>query len=45
MAGEKPSLDTIFCAAVEIKSPDDRAAYLASASPMARDLRARWKSW
>ncbi len=29
MAAKKSSLDTIFCAAIEIASEDERAAYLA----------------
>src|SRR3954462_2601335 len=39
MAGEQPSLDTIFCAAVEFASPGDRAAYLAAACGDDGDLR------
>ena len=39
MAAETPSLDTIFCAAVEMASPDDRAAYIAQACGDDQELR------
>ena len=41
MAAENPSLDSIFCAAVEIASEDERAAYLARACGDDQELRAR----
>jgi serine/threonine protein kinase/tetratricopeptide (TPR) repeat protein len=41
MAANKPSLDTIFCAAIEIASEDERAAYLARACGDDHDLQAR----
>jgi serine/threonine protein kinase len=41
MAAEKPSLDTIFCAAIEMPSPADRAAYLAEACAGDAELQAR----
>jgi serine/threonine protein kinase/tetratricopeptide (TPR) repeat protein len=39
MAAEQPSLDTIFCAAIEIASEDERAAYLARACGDDHELR------
>ena len=41
MATETPALDTIFCAAVEIGAPGQRAAYIAQACGDDDDLRAR----
>src|ERR1700719_1480174 len=41
MATETPSLDTIFCAAVEIGSAAERAAYIAGACGTDHDLRGR----
>ncbi len=41
MAAETPSLDTIFCAAVEMPSADDRAAYIARTCGDDRELQAR----
>jgi WD40 repeat protein/serine/threonine protein kinase len=41
MAGETPSLDTIFCTAVEIASPEERAAYIAGACGGDQDLHGR----
>jgi serine/threonine protein kinase len=41
MPAGKPSLDTIFCAAIEIASEEDRAAYLDRACGDDHDLRAR----
>jgi eukaryotic-like serine/threonine-protein kinase len=43
MTANQPSLDTIFCAAIEIASEDERAAYLARACGDDHDLRARVK--
>jgi serine/threonine protein kinase/tetratricopeptide (TPR) repeat protein len=43
MNAEKPSLDTLFCAAVEIASAEDRAAYLARECSSDPELRARVK--
>jgi hypothetical protein len=41
MAAETPSLDAIFCAAIEIAAEADRAAYLAQACGGDPDLRGR----
>jgi serine/threonine protein kinase len=41
MAAEKASLDTIFCAVIEIASADERAAYLARACGEDHELQAR----
>jgi serine/threonine protein kinase/tetratricopeptide (TPR) repeat protein len=41
MAAARPSLDTIFCAAVEIASEADRTAYIAGACGDDHELRAR----
>jgi serine/threonine protein kinase/tetratricopeptide (TPR) repeat protein len=41
MAAETPSLDTIFCAAVEIAAAEDRAAYIARACGGDHELRGR----
>jgi serine/threonine protein kinase len=41
MSTGKPCLDTIFCAAVEIASAEDRAAYVAQACGEDSDLRGR----
>jgi WD40 repeat protein/serine/threonine protein kinase len=41
MGTETPSLDTIFCAAVEIASAEDRGSYIARACGDDHDLRAR----
>src|SRR5216684_5951699 len=41
MAATKPSLDTIFCAAIDIASEDERAAYLARACGDDHELQAR----
>src|SRR5437660_7035623 len=41
MATETPAIDTIFCAAVEIGAPEQRAAYIAQACGHDDDLRAR----
>jgi serine/threonine protein kinase len=41
MAADKPSLDTIFCAAIEIGSEEERAAYLVRACGKDHDLQAR----
>ena len=41
MTQPNPSLDTLFCAAVEIASAEDRAAYLAQACGSDPELRAR----
>jgi WD40 repeat protein/serine/threonine protein kinase len=43
MAAENASLDTIFCAAIEIASEAERAAYLARACGEDHELRARVK--
>jgi len=41
MATETPSVDTIFCAAVEIESAEERCAYIAQACRDDADFRAR----
>jgi serine/threonine protein kinase len=41
VAAETPSLDTIFCAAVEMASADERAAYVARTCGDDRELQAR----
>ena len=41
MAAKQPSLDTIFCAAIEIASEDERAAYLAGACGDDHELQVR----
>ena len=41
MATETQAVDTIFCAAVEIGEPQQRAAYIAQACGDDDDLRAR----
>src|SRR5262245_42774619 len=41
MATETPSVDTIFCAAVEIESVEERCAYIAQACRDDADFRAR----
>jgi serine/threonine protein kinase/tetratricopeptide (TPR) repeat protein len=41
MAADTSNLDTIFCAAIEIASADDRAGYIARACGADGDLRAR----
>src|SRR5262245_9241642 len=41
MAVDTPSLDTIFCAAIEIASAEDRAVYVAGACGSDADLRGR----
>src|SRR5713226_4888532 len=41
MAANNPSLDTIFCAAIEIASEDERAAYLAGACGDDHELQVR----
>jgi hypothetical protein len=41
MAATKPGLDTIFCAAIEIASEEERAAYLARACGDDHELQAR----
>jgi uncharacterized protein (TIGR03067 family) len=41
MSTEKPSRDTIFCAAVEIASAEERTAYIATACGEDSDLRGR----
>src|SRR5438552_15358689 len=41
MATEKTSLDTIVCAAIEIASAQDRAAFVAQACAEDRDLQGR----
>ena len=34
MAADKPSMDTIVCAAIELRSDDERAAYISAAEMM-----------
>ena len=41
MPREGPSLDTIFCAAIEIASPESRAEFLAAACGDDAELRHR----
>src|SRR4029077_17268866 len=41
MARETPGFDTVFCAAIEIPSAEDRAAYIARACGNVEDLRGR----
>ncbi|HVS35120.1 MAG TPA: protein kinase, partial [Gemmataceae bacterium] len=41
MAAETPTRDAVFCAAVEIASPEDRAAYIAQACGGDGELRAQ----
>src|SRR4051812_9581075 len=41
MASETPSLDTVFCAAIDIASAEDRAAYIARACGDDNELQGR----
>jgi serine/threonine protein kinase/Tfp pilus assembly protein PilF len=41
MASDNPTLDTVFCAAIEIGSAEERAAYIARACGDDQDLRRR----